>query len=75
MDLGRFEEYDDVFDFILSQRPEWEKLVTDNSIKIKTNQHKIRFDFIELILQKFNLRVTDISFTDYYGIIVGIEKL
>ena len=75
MDLEGFEEYDNVFDFIVSQRPEWEKLVTDNSIKIKTNQHKIRFDFIDLILQKFNLRVTDISFTDYYGIVLGIEKL
>jgi hypothetical protein len=42
------------------------------------------FDFIEVhhpdwsmeqILKKFNLRITDISFTDYYGIVFGIEKL
>ncbi len=30
---------------------------------------------MEQILQKFNLRITDVSFTDYYGIIFGIEKL
>ena len=73
--LTEFEEYDKVFDFIESQRPDWEKLLTDNSIKIKTNQHEIRFDFIEQLLQKFNLRITDVSFTDYYGIVFGIEKL
>ena len=75
MDLEEFEDYDDVFNFIMNRQPEWEKLVTDNSIKIKTNQHKIQFDFIEQILQKFKLRITDVSFTDYYGIILGIEKL
>jgi len=75
MNLAEFEEYDKVFDFIAIQRPEWEKLVTDNSIKIKTNQHKIQFDFVEQILKKFNLRISDVSYTDYYGIILGIEKL
>ena len=73
--LTEFEEYDKVFDFIESQRPNWEKLLTDNSIKIKTNQHELQFDFIEQLLQKFNLRITDVSFTDYYGIVFGIEKL
>ena len=71
----KFEEYDKVFDFIENQRPDWEKLLADNSIKIKTNQHNIQFDFIEKLLQKFNLRITDVSFTDYYGIVFGIEKL
>ena len=73
--LTEFEEYDKVFDFIESQRHSWEKLLTDNSIKIKTNQHELQFDFIEQLLQKFNLRITDVSFTDYYGIVFGIEKL
>ena len=72
--LTEFEEYDKVFDFIENQRPDWEKLLVDNSIKIKTNQHDIQFDFIEKLLQKFNLRITDVSFTDYYGIVFGIEK-
>jgi len=30
---------------------------------------------MEQILQKFNLKITDVSYTDYYGIIFGIEKL
>lgn len=74
MNLIKFEEYDQVFDFIEKRHPDWEKLLTEDSIKIKTNQHKIQFDFIEQILQKFNLRITDVSFTDYYGIIFGIER-
>ena len=73
--MTKFEEYDKIFDFIENQHPDWEKLLTDGHVKIKTNQHKIEFVFIEQILQKFNLRITDISFTDYYGIIFGIEKL
>ena len=73
--MAKFEEYDKIFDFIESQQPDWEKLLVDDQVKIKTNQHKIQFGFIEQILQKFNLRITDISFTDYYGIIFGIEKL
>jgi hypothetical protein len=75
MNLTKFEEYDQIFDFIKYKRPDWEKLLTDDSIKIKTNQHTVQFDFVEQILQKFNLRITNVSFTDYYGIILGIEKL
>ena len=73
--MAEFKEYDKVFMFIEKQRPDWEKLLVDNSIKIKTNQHDIQFEFIEQLLQKFNLRITDVSFTDYYGIVFGIEKL
>jgi hypothetical protein len=70
-----FEEYDEIFDFILENHPDWERLVTDGHIKIKTNQDKVQFTQIEPILQKFNLRITDISYSDYYGIFFGIEKL
>ncbi len=63
-----FEEYDEIFDFILENHPDWERLVTDDHIKIKTNQNKVQFTQIESILQKFNLRITDISYSDYYGI-------
>ena len=73
--MTEFEEYDKVFDFIEIQHPDWEKLLTDGCVKIKTNQPKVKFDFIEQILQKFNLRITDVSFTYYYGIIFGIKKL
>lgn len=73
--MAEFKEYDKVFMFIEKQHPDWEKLLVDNSIKIKTNQHDIQFEFIEQLLQKFNLRITDVSFTDYYGIVFGIEKL
>ncbi len=71
----KFEEYDEIFDFILENHPDWERLVTDDHIKIKTNQDKVQFTQIEPILQKFNLRITDISYSDYYGIFFGIEKL
>jgi acetolactate synthase small subunit len=71
----KLEEYDDVFDFIGSHFPDWERLLTDGNIKIKTNKPTVPFTDIEQILQKFNLRITDVSYTDYYGIIFGIEKL
>jgi hypothetical protein len=51
------------------------KIVADEQVKIKTNQHTIEFVVIEQVLQKFNLRITNISYTDYYGLIFGIEKL
>ncbi len=70
-----FEEYDEIFDFLVDNYPDWERLVTDGKIKIKTHQDRIQFSQIEQILQKFNLRITDISHSDYYGIVFGIEKL
>ena len=75
MNEKKLKEYDKVFDFIEYNHPDWERLLTDGHIKIKTNQNKVQFVFIEQILQKFDLKITDISFTDYYGIVFGIEKL
>jgi hypothetical protein len=72
---NKIEWYDEIFDFLKDERPDWEKLLVDNQIKIKTNQHTIEFVVIEQVLQKFNLRITNISYTDYYGLIFGIEKL
>jgi len=71
----KFEEYDEIFDFIVDNHPDWERLVTDGHIKIKTNQDKLQFSQMEEISQKFNLRITEISYSDYYGIVFEIEKL
>ncbi len=71
----KIEEYDEVFDFIEENQLDWDRLVIDGHIKIKTTQDKVQFAFIEQVLQKFNLKITEISFTDYYGIVFGIEKL
>ena len=75
LDEKNIEEYDKIFDFIENNLPDWEKLLTEGQVKIKTNQQKVQFTVIEQILQKFNLRITEISFTNYYGIVFGIEKL
>ena len=72
---NKIEWYDEIFDFLKSKHPDWEKLLADEQVKIKTNQHTIEFALIEQVLQKFNLRITNISYTDYYGIILEIEKL
>ncbi len=74
MNEKEIEWYDEVFDFIKDEHPDWEKLLSDGQIKIKTNQQIVQFALMEPILQKFNLKITNISFTDYYGIIFGIEK-
>ena len=71
----KIEWYDEVFDFIRDEHPDWEKLLSDGQIKIKTNQHTVQFALIELIAQKFNLRITNVAYTDFYGIIFGIEKI
>ena len=67
------EDYDAVFDFLENNRSDWERLIVDGSIKIKTNQHEVDFTFIDQLLQKFNLRITNVSFTDYYGLVFGIK--
>jgi len=69
------EWYDEVFDFIKDKHPDWERLLTEGQIKIKTNQHTVQFALIEEIVKKFNLRITTVSYTDFYGIIFGIEKI
>ena len=71
----KFEEYDKIFDFIIDEHPDWERLVSDGNIKIKTNQDKVQFSEMEQISQKYNLRITEISYSDYYGIVFAIEKL
>ncbi len=71
----KFEEYDEIFDYIVNNHPDWERLVSDGHIKIKTNQDKVQFSQMEEISQKFNLRITEISYSDYYGIVFEIEKL
>ncbi|MGI9567952.1 MAG: hypothetical protein ACR2LL_13220 [Nitrosopumilus sp.] len=74
MDEKKLKEYDEIFDFIEKSQFDWERLVTDDQVKIKTNQNEVEFEFMTTILQKFNLRITTVSFTDYYGIVFGIEK-
>jgi acetolactate synthase small subunit len=71
----KFEEFDEIFDFLEKNDSEWERVVMNGKLKIKTNQKQIEFASMEKILQKFNLRITDVTYTDYYGIIFGIEKL
>ena len=39
----KFEEYDEIFNFIIDNHPDWEKLITDGSVKVKTNQDKVQF--------------------------------
>ena len=65
----------EIFDFIVDNHPDWERLVVDGHVKIKTNQDKVQFSQMEQILQKFNLRIAEISYSDYYGIVFEIEKL
>lgn len=68
-------KYDDVFDYLDQTMSNWEKIIADDQVKIKTNQISVHFTFVENILRKFNMNITDISYTDYYGIIIGIKKL
>ena len=75
MSEKKIEWYDEVFDFLKNEQPEWERLLSEGQIKIKTNQHTVQFTVIEQISQKFNFKITNISYTDYYGIIFGIEKI
>ena len=75
MNEKEIEEYDEVFEFIKEKHPDWEKLVSEGQIKIKTNQHTVQFALMEQIAQKFNLKITTVSYTDFYGIIFGIEKV
>ena len=74
MNEKEIEWYDEVFDFIKDKHPDWERLLTEGQIKIKTNQHTVQFALIEEIVKKFNLKITTVSYTDFYGIIFAIEK-
>ena len=66
--------YDDMFNFINQHKPDWEKLIDGDKIKIKTNEHTVKFEFLEQLKKKYNFRITEISFSDYYGIVFSIEK-
>ena len=75
MNDNEIKKYDDVFVYLDQTMSNWEKVITDDQVKIKTNQVSVHFNFVEKILRKFNMNITDISYTDYYGIIIGIKKL
>ena len=66
--------YDDIFNFINEHKPDWERLTDGDKVKIKTNEHTVKFDFLEQLKKKYNLRVTEVTFSDYYGITFSIEK-
>jgi len=51
---NKLEEYDEIFDFIVDNHPDWEKLLTDGHIKIKTNQNKVQFSQIEIFPNRTN---------------------
>lgn len=67
-------QYNDIFNFINESKPDWEKLTDGDKVKIKTNQHTVNFEFLEILKQKYNLRITEVSFSDYYGIVFAIER-
>jgi len=66
--------YDDIFNFINEHRPDWERLTDGNKVKIKTNEHAVKFEFLEQLKKKYNFRITEVSFSDYYGIVFAIER-
>ena len=65
--------YNDIFNFINEYKPDWERLLDGNKVKIKTNEHTVKFEFLEQLKKKYNLRITEVSFSDYYGIMFSIE--
>ena len=66
--------YDDIFNFINECRPGWERLTDGDRVKIKTNEHTVKFEFLEQLKKKYNFRITEVSFSDYYGIVFSIES-
>ena len=66
--------YDDMFNFINEHKPDWERLTDGDKVKIKTNEHTVKFEFLEQLKKKYNFRITEVSFSDYYGIVFSIEK-
>ena len=68
------EYYTGMFNFINEHKPDWEKLTDANKIKIKTNEHTVKFEFLEQLKKKFNFKITEVSFSDYYGIVFSIER-
>lgn len=76
MDSGNdnLASYDDIFSFINEHKPDWERLTDGDKVKIKTNEHTVKLEFLEQLKKKYNLRVTEVSFSDYYGIVFAIER-
>ncbi len=74
MNDNEIKKYDSFFNYLEQTVSSWEKIITGEQIQIKTNQISIHFTFVESMLQKFNMKITDISYNDYYGIIIGIKK-
>ncbi len=66
--------YDEMFNFINKHKPDWEKITDGNKIKIKTNEHIVKFEFLEQLEKKYSFRITEVSFSDYYGIVFAIER-
>jgi len=71
---NNFVYYNDIFNFINEHRPDWERLTDGNKVKIKTNEHTVKFEFLEQLKKKYNFRITEVSFSDYYGIVFSIER-
>jgi ABC-type oligopeptide transport system substrate-binding subunit len=67
-------DYNDIFNFINEHKPDWERLTDGNKVKIKTNEHTVKFEFLEQLKKKYNFRITEVSFSDYYGIVFSIER-
>ncbi|GKS67022.1 hypothetical protein YTPLAS73_05690 [Nitrosarchaeum sp.] len=66
--------YDDVFNFINIGKPEWENSIDNDKIKIKTNEHTVKFEFLEQLTKKYNFRIAEVTFSDYHGIVLLLEK-
>ncbi len=69
-----FVYYNDIFNFINEHRPDWERLTDGDKVKIKTNEHTVKFEFLEQLKKKYNFRITEVTFSDYYGIVFSIER-
>ncbi len=66
--------YDEIFNFINEYKPDWERLTDGDKVKIKTNEHTVKFEFLEQLKEKYNLKITEVSFSDYYGIVLSVER-
>lgn len=65
--------YNDISNFIKEYRSNWESYFDGNILKIKTNEHTVNFEFIDQLKKKYNFKITEITFSDYYGIVFSIE--
>ncbi|HSA97751.1 MAG TPA: hypothetical protein VLF17_01585 [Candidatus Nitrosotenuis sp.] len=49
-------------------------MTDSDKVKIKTSEHTVKFEFLEQLKQKYNFRITEVSFSDYHGIVFSIER-